>query len=389
MTAPELAGPNPAGPNPAGPEPAGPEPAGPEPAGRPRVSVVVPTFDRAGLVGETLDSLFAQAHRPLEVVVVDDGSADDTVAVVRRWFAARPDDPAAGWSARLIEQANAGAVAARNRGLAACGGELVAFFDSDDLMHPATLAAQADAFARFPDAAYAWSDLAFFRGAPDWTRRPWNDPPGARPLADHLGGKLTQTGNGLYRRAFVGEAGGWPAGLRCGDDWAFNARVLAAAERAGRPVVYVPGTGELLRSHEQGRLLDDMRAAAGVEEQRAAVRRVHGELSDHGMLDGRRGGELRAALGRRLAVLRRAAAADGLRGQLPAIAGDAAAMGLPLRPDPLAGGLAHAPAAARRAAWRGRLVPARLVGLARRARRVPAGPRGRFVPIPPPDPPAA
>ena len=295
----------------------------------PAVTVVVPTHNRAGLVRATLDSLFAQDHRPLELVVVDDGSTDGTADVVQAWAADHPGDPAAGWGMQVLEQANAGACAARNRGFAASSAPLVVFFDSDDLLNTGALARQAAVFADRPEVAFVWSDLTFFRGAPGLSRPPWNRPPGGRPLADHLGGNLLQTSNGMSRRELVEAAGGWPAGAVCGDDWEFNARLLAAAERLGRPVAYLPGLTLLVRIHDAGRLLGRMDAARGVREQRETVARVGDWLRREGLLDGPPGGELRAGLVRRLHALRGRAVDAGVPEELHALAAAAAELGCP------------------------------------------------------------
>ena len=100
------------------------------------VSVVIPAYTAARYIADTLDSVLAQhTTRPVECIVVDDGSQDDTVAIVR----------AHGPLVRLIEQSNSGPSAARNRGLAACTFPLVAFIDADDLMVPYRLERQAAA----------------------------------------------------------------------------------------------------------------------------------------------------------------------------------------------------------------------------------------------------
>jgi glycosyltransferase involved in cell wall biosynthesis len=90
------------------------------------VSVVMPSYNDSAFIEQTLRSVIAQTHRPLEIIVVDDGSTDGTADLARRCC---PE-------ARVIEQANAGAAAARNRGLAEARGEYVAFLDADDLWHP-------------------------------------------------------------------------------------------------------------------------------------------------------------------------------------------------------------------------------------------------------------
>ena len=93
----------------------------------PYFSVVIPTYNRAGFIGATLDSVLAQDFTGFEVLVVDDGSTDDTAAVVR----ARPDP-----RLHYLPKANAERGAARNHGVARAGGEYVLFLDSDDQLHP-------------------------------------------------------------------------------------------------------------------------------------------------------------------------------------------------------------------------------------------------------------
>jgi len=96
-----------------------------------RVSVVIPTFNRAVLLRQTIDAVLAQSVPADEIIIVDDGSTDGTAAMVEGLAPAM----------RLLRQANAGDLAARNAGLAQARGELVAFCDSDDLWRPGFLAA--------------------------------------------------------------------------------------------------------------------------------------------------------------------------------------------------------------------------------------------------------
>jgi glycosyltransferase involved in cell wall biosynthesis len=94
------------------------------------ISIIIPTYNRSGLVETALDSVAAQDYRPVEVLVVDDGSTDDTETVVRRWKDRCDQDQRL--STRYLYQSNQGAPAARNRGLEAATGEYVLFLDSDD-----------------------------------------------------------------------------------------------------------------------------------------------------------------------------------------------------------------------------------------------------------------
>lgn len=89
-----------------------------------RVSVVLPVYNRAAYVGEAIESVYAQTLPPAELIVIDDGSTDDSVAVVERY--ARP-------GLTIVRQENRGIGAARNRGLRIASCEAIAFIDSDDL----------------------------------------------------------------------------------------------------------------------------------------------------------------------------------------------------------------------------------------------------------------
>jgi len=108
------------------------------------VSVVVPTYNRAKLVVDALDSVVSQDYRPLEIIVVDDGSTDETPDVLEHWGVAHEADAALAFIA--IHQSNQGGNAARNRGIAAANGAYIAFLDSDDLWHTSKLSKQIVAF---------------------------------------------------------------------------------------------------------------------------------------------------------------------------------------------------------------------------------------------------
>jgi GT2 family glycosyltransferase len=98
----------------------------------PLVSVVIPTYNRAGIISQTIDNVFQQTYRNFELIVVDDGSTDDTQATLRRY----------GDRIRVVTQANSGPAVARNRGVEAARGEIIAFQDSDDLWKPTKLERQ-------------------------------------------------------------------------------------------------------------------------------------------------------------------------------------------------------------------------------------------------------
>lgn len=103
------------------------------------VSVIIPTFNRAARLPVAVRSVLAQTWRPLEIVVVDDGSPDDTPQVLR---GLEPEVAAGGAIARFISQQNGGAASARNAGMKAATGQWIAFLDDDDRWYPHKLAAQ-------------------------------------------------------------------------------------------------------------------------------------------------------------------------------------------------------------------------------------------------------
>ncbi len=107
----------------------------------PLVSVIIPTYNRASLITQAVDSVLAQSYRAVEIIVVDDGSTDETEAVLARY----------GHSIRVIHQPNRGRSEARNSGLQAARGDLVAWLDSDNYWHPGKLAAQVDYLESHPD----------------------------------------------------------------------------------------------------------------------------------------------------------------------------------------------------------------------------------------------
>jgi len=105
------------------------------------ISVVVPTFNRAHTLPRALDSILCQRRLATEIIVVDDGSQDDTGDLVRRRYP----------QVRYLRQPNGGVSSARNRGIRAAGGDWIAFLDSDDAWLPDKLAAQRAALSEHPN----------------------------------------------------------------------------------------------------------------------------------------------------------------------------------------------------------------------------------------------
>jgi Glycosyl transferase family 2 len=104
----------------------------------PAIGVVIPAWNAERWLGEALQSVLDQTPRPVDIVVIDDGSSDHTAAVAEGF----------GSAVRVARQANAGIGAARNRGVELIEGDLVTFLDADDMLTPGSLLCRAQAFAR-------------------------------------------------------------------------------------------------------------------------------------------------------------------------------------------------------------------------------------------------
>lgn len=122
---------------------------------QPKVSIVVPTYNRVKLLPRALDSILAQSFSDWETIVVDDGSTDDTPQLLSE-YENRFDD-------RLvcIKQPNAGPSAARNKGIEAASGRFIAFLDSDDEFLPTKLSRQLELFDLEPNLGLVYSDYAY------------------------------------------------------------------------------------------------------------------------------------------------------------------------------------------------------------------------------------
>ena len=107
----------------------------------PHVSVVIPTYNRAEYISAAIQSVLDQTYTDYEIIVIDDGSTDDTQNVVVRFSD----------QVRYIRQENAGSSAARNRGIQAARGELIAFLDSDDVFLPTKLQKQVAFMQAYPE----------------------------------------------------------------------------------------------------------------------------------------------------------------------------------------------------------------------------------------------
>ena len=124
-----------------------------------KVSVIIPCYNCANLVEETLESLRNQTCRDFEIICVNDGSTDDTLAVLERWKECN------GLDMQIISQPNGGVSRARNAGIQAAQGEYLLFLDADDMYHTIFIQQMCDAISK--SICLFWGlRKASFRGIP-------------------------------------------------------------------------------------------------------------------------------------------------------------------------------------------------------------------------------
>lgn len=191
----------------------------------PRVSVVVPAYNAAWCVARAIDSVLAQTARDFELIVVNDGSTDDTAAVLAGY----------GDRIRVVTQQNAGLSAARNAGIAAATGDWVAFLDADDWWLPGKLAAQLDLVDAQTDIGFC-STAALIVDPEGRQVGTWEDS-GAYGdiLRDIFATNATVAGSGsavIAQRTLFAQTGGFDTTLRSLEDIDMWMR-LAAITRFG------------------------------------------------------------------------------------------------------------------------------------------------------------
>jgi glycosyltransferase involved in cell wall biosynthesis len=242
----------------------------------PLVSIILPTYNDRNYLPATIASALAQRYENFEVILVDDGSRDGSEAIYRALAAQDA-------RLRCLRQENQGLSAARNAGLALARGELIAFLDSDDLLHPEFLA-RLVALQQAEDADLVVCDSAVF---PDGQTPPLDQlaAAGAEPMrrldgvealrALLRGEIITNVWNRLYRRALLDGVTFTPGILH--EDLEFTARLLLRTRR----VVCLPLALHAYRKRA-GSILSTPKPQL-LEDRLLVVRKVYATLAEAGL----------------------------------------------------------------------------------------------------------
>ncbi len=213
----------------------------------PTVSVVIPTYNRARFLGTAVASVRAQTYACAEIVIVDDGSTDDTATVVA----------GLGEGIRYVVQANAGPAAARNRGIREARGDLIAFLDTDDRWLPEKISRQVEILQREPSVALVGADMAIEDEAGTVQVASNFEHRGMLPLFAGLAGRpvpqaprlllkinFINTSTVLARREVLQAMKGFDPRLRYGEDLELWLRIAA-----NHGVACVPSVQEIRVEH--------------------------------------------------------------------------------------------------------------------------------------------
>jgi glycosyltransferase involved in cell wall biosynthesis len=201
-------------------------------ADRPLVSVVIPTYNCANFIVDAIDSVLAQNYAALEIIVVDDGSTDDTESVLEKYAD----------KIVFIRQPNAGSAVARNQGMRRASGEYIAFLDADDIWLPGKLTIQVDYLQKHADVDMCCAKWILLNAEPDGRFRPKTTPIVEAPVPDpQISGWIYHkllldcevwTGTVVMRRDLAKRVGDFLPELRRGQDYDYWLRASRVARIA-------------------------------------------------------------------------------------------------------------------------------------------------------------
>lgn len=209
------------------------------------VSTIIPVHNRAGLLREAVASVLAQAYRPVEIVIIDDGSTDDTSGVADALAVDAPGE------IHVIHQSNSGAGLARETGRRLAQGEFIQYLDSDDLLLPEKFARQVAGLRADPHCGVAYGYTRYRHADGHVEPQPWKGS-GAKVetmFPSFLHSRWWDTPNPLYRASLCELAGPW-SDLQLEEDWEYDCRIAALGVRLHFCEDYVAE----VRDHRQGRL---------------------------------------------------------------------------------------------------------------------------------------
>jgi glycosyltransferase involved in cell wall biosynthesis len=185
------------------------------------VSTIIPVHNRAKMLRDAVSSVLAQSYRPIEIIIVDDGSTDETTEVVEE-LAASHDE------VRSVYQGNAGPGAAREAGRQLACGAFIQYLDSDDLLLPTKFELQVEALRRNPGTQICYGKTRFYQYGEQPSNIPWKRTGERIPrmFPSFLSSRWWDTSTPLYRREIIDAAGAWLP-ISQEEDWEYDCRIAS------------------------------------------------------------------------------------------------------------------------------------------------------------------
>jgi glycosyltransferase involved in cell wall biosynthesis len=235
------------------------------------VTTIIPAFNRAAMLREAVASVLAQIYRPIEIIIVDDGSSDDTPHTASALAANHPE-------IAVHRQPNRGPGLARELGRTHARGEFIQYLDSDDLLEPEKFAMQVNGLLEHPEcgASYGWTRLRKPDGSADSQplKRTGENIEAMFPA--FLQSRWWDTSTPLFRREVLDIAGPW-LDLRVEEDWEYDARVASLGTRLHYCPAWVSETRQLDPERES------LKGGPAVTAERA---RAHALIYEHAAIFG-------------------------------------------------------------------------------------------------------
>lgn len=221
------------------------------------VSTIIPVYNRPLLLLESVQSVLDQTYRPIEIIIVDDGSSDNTAQVADGL--AQEHEP----EIRVIHQDNMGPGLAREAGRLLARGDFIQYLDSDDILLPEKFELQVTGLRDSPECEVSYGKTRYRHGDGTFEELPWkrSGEKVETMFPSFLDSRWWDTPTPLYRRRVCDEAGPW-TDLRLEEDWEYDCRIAALGGR----LHYCDEFVVEVRDHGHGRLckgdaLDPLRLA--------------------------------------------------------------------------------------------------------------------------------
>jgi glycosyltransferase involved in cell wall biosynthesis len=239
------------------------------------VSTIIPVHNRPLLLRQAVESVLAQTYRPIEIIIVDDGSTDDTPHSIAALAGGYPS------IVQELRIANGGPGAAREAGRVVASGEFIQYLDSDDLLLPRKFELQVGGLRAHPECDVAYGRTRFYRvgespGNMSWKRTSERI---ETMFPSFLRSRWWDTSTPLYRRKVTDRAGAWLT-LRNEEDWEYDCRVASQGIRLHYCPEYVSDT----RTHSEDMLSRGGRSAAKLHDRAEAHCLILGHAQRAGIL---------------------------------------------------------------------------------------------------------